>query len=89
MNKQYIIHALDRRMAELKATYKDTVKQVGVTGAELSYGSSRVIRANTKRDLQLCCLVYQLALHIDADVEIEDEDAVAGLLRLTEPKQRR
>lgn len=89
MNKAFILHAIEKRITELKEVYKSTIKQVGVTGQDLSYGSSRVVRCNTKRDLQTCCLVYQLALHMDDDAEITDEDAVAGMLRLIEPKQRR
>lgn len=89
MNKVFILHAIEKRITELKEVYKSTIKQVGVIGQDLSYGSSRVVRCNTKRDLQTCCLVYQLALCMDDDAEITDEDAVAGMLRLIEPKQRR
>lgn len=88
MNRDYIVHAIEYRLKELEKLYRDTVKSVGATGTDLSYGSSRVIRCNTKKDIQTCCLVYQLALHMDKDAEITDEDAVAGLLRLVEPKKR-
>lgn len=88
MNRDYIVHAIEYRLKELEKLYRDTVKSVGATGADLSYGSSRVIRCNTKKDIQTCCLVYQLALRMDKDAEITDEDAVAGLLRLVEPKKR-
>lgn len=88
MNRDYIVHAVEHRLKELEKLYRDTVKSVGATGVGLSYGSSRVIRCNTKRDIQMCCLVYQLALHMDKSAEIVDDDAVAGLLRLIEPKKR-
>lgn len=88
MNRDYIIHAVEHRLKELEKLYRDTVKSVGATGVDLSYGSSRVIRCNTKKDIQMCCLVYQSALHMDKSAEIVDDDAVAGLLRLIEPKKR-
>ena len=88
MNRDYIIHAVEHRLKELEKLYRDTVKSVGATGVDLSYGSCLVIRCNTKKDIQMCCLVYQLALHMDKSAEIVDDDAVAGLLRLIEPKKR-
>ena len=88
VDKQHILKLLYTRIEELKAVYKNTVDQVSKSGTELSYGSSRVIRCNTKRDLQLCCLIYQLALFMDDKAEIVDDDAIAGLMRLLKPSPK-
>lgn len=88
MDREYIIYGLEKRMSELKQVYKDTVKQVGVTGHNLSYGSSRVLRSKAKQDLQLCALLYVMAQYMDNDTEIEDEDAIMAYHRLVEPKRR-
>lgn len=81
MPREYILKAVKERLNELKYVYQCATRDETVDGRKLSRSGACVLRSNTKRDICILKLIYQLTLTSKA-VFIDDPDALAGFDRL-------
>lgn len=83
MDKKYLKQELEYRLAELKQRYKTLCHGVDDMGLVIKPGSLQVRRANTKKDLELCTLIYELIIGVELS-----KDAISGFEKLVIPMER-
>jgi hypothetical protein len=88
INKQYILDNMDERIQILEDRYRMYCKSEDEAGMPLSYGTAAVYRSNTKRDLALCTLLYELVSYIKKDDLELSKMAEDGLDKVMEPLER-
>lgn len=87
MNRDFMLASCKHRLKVLGLRYALACQNKNDKGEEITKGAATLIRAQTKRDIQILTLLQQLLLKC-TELYIEDQDAIDGFMKLCEPKER-